>query len=191
MSNISRLVGLVFVSLVFISCARDMSSDVYTSSSEFGKVLEGKVISARPVTVKEFDKLQDNSTGLLSGGLAGSVAGSSLGEGVGKTLATVGGAIVGATAGAITQSKLGDAKAMEYVVRIDKKYLQDIYERRRLDRKIYTAIDAEQGINESISLAETKTDLISVVQGMDVTFQAGARVLIIYSNDRPRLAPAG
>lgn len=191
MSNL-RKIFQVFVAVFFLAaCAREMSSDVYTSGSESGKVLEGKIVSARPITIKEADRLQNNSTGVLGGGLAGGLAGSSAGGGSGKTLAAIGGAIVGATAGAVMQDKLGTSKGMEYVVRIDKKYLKDVYERKTLNRRMYGVSTAEEDLNQSISVADTKTDLISVVQGMDITFQAGQRVLIIYHNDRPRLAPAG
>ncbi len=177
-------------SLMLTSCARDMSSDVYTDSNAVGKVLEGKVLSARQVTVKSSDKLQDNTLGMIGGGLLGAVAGSSVGGGTGKGLAAVGGGLLGATAGAYAQDKLGTSKGIEYVVRIDKKYVSSIP--RNVHRKQISVGDnsVDQDVKQSIAVEDTKTDLISVVQGTDTMFQAGQKVLIIYNNDRPRLAAA-
>lgn len=190
--KVSRKILSVFAiaSFVLTGCAREMSSDVYTSSSTSGKVLEGKVVSARPVTIKDSDKLQDNTAGMLGGGLLGGVAASSAGKGTGKSLAAVGGALVGAAAGAFIQDKLGTSKGMEYIVRIDKKYISSIPTQKSRRNISYGTTTAEQDVSQSISVEDTKTDLISVVQGGDVIFQPGKRVMIIYSNDRPRLSPA-
>ncbi len=62
MSAFPKLFNVLLVaSLMLTACARDMSSDVYTSGAASGKVLEGTIVSARPVTIKENDKLQDNT----------------------------------------------------------------------------------------------------------------------------------
>jgi outer membrane lipoprotein SlyB len=185
-----KLVGTFVAFFLLTSCAREMSSDVYTSGATSGKVLEGRVISARPVTIKETDKLKDNTMGMLGGGLMGGVAGSSAGGGSGKTLATVGGAMLGAAAGALIQDKLGTSKGMEYIVRIDKKYISSLPAHKTKRQVTFGVNSAEQDVSQSIAVEDTKTDLISVIQGGDVIFQAGQHVLIIYSNDRPRLAPA-
>jgi len=187
MSKFPKLLSLLTIAtFTLTACARDMSSDVYTSSSNSGKVLEGKVISSRPVTIKENDKLQDNTLGLLGGGVAGGVAGSAIGKGTGRGLATVGGALLGAAGGALLQNKLGTAQGMEYVVRIDKKYVSSIPTSKA--RVSIGASSVSNDVSQSIGVQETKTDLISVVQGADVAFQPGQRVLVIYNNDRPRLA---
>jgi outer membrane lipoprotein SlyB len=181
---------LVISSFVLASCAREMSSDVYTSSSTSGKVLEGKVVSARPITIKDSDKLQDNTAGILGGGLLGGVAASSVGKGTGKGVAAIGGALLGAAAGALAQDKLGTSKGMEYIVRIDKKYISSIPTHKTRKNISYGANSVEQDVNQSVSVEETKTDLISVVQAADVVFQPGSRVMVIYNNDRPRLTAA-
>lgn len=188
--SLKILNSFVIASFLITGCAREMSSEVYTSSSTSGKVLEGKIVSARPVTIKDSDKLQDNTAGMLGGGLLGGVAASSAGKGTGKGLAAIGGALVGAAAGALIQDKLGTSKGMEYIVRIDKKYISSIPSQKSRRNISYGTTSAEQDVSQSISVEDTKTDLISVVQGGDVIFQPGKHVLIIYSNDRPRISPA-
>jgi outer membrane lipoprotein SlyB len=180
---------LVIVTLFLSSCGRNMDSTVYTSSSAVGKVLEGTVINARPVTIKDSDKLGDNALGGIAGGVAGGVGGNAIGKGHGNTAATVGGVIAGAVLGAVVQDSLSTTKGMEYVVRIDKKYVNSIPNKtsKKQIKVGDSSIDAD--VKDSISVEDTKTDLVSVVQGKDVVFQPGQRVLVIYNNDRPRLAP--
>lgn len=185
-----KLLSTIAISALMLSaCAREMSSDVYTSSSASGKVLEGTVVSARQVTIKDSDKLENNSAGILGGGVVGGIAGASAGKGTGKGLAAAGGALAGAAIGALVQDKLGTSKGMEYVVRIDKKYISSIPSSTTKKQISYGSGSAEQDVNNSISVQDTKTDLISVVQGGDTPFQSGQRVMIVYSNDRPRLIP--
>ncbi len=178
--------------LMFLSaCATDMNSTTYTAGAPVGKVLEGIVVSARPVTIKENAKLQDNTLGMVGGGLIGGIGGSMLGGGNGRLAATAGGALAGAALGTLTQSQLGKQQGMEYVVRLDPKYVNSAP--RQVQEKKVTFGDGsvDDEIKHSISVADTRTDLLSVVQGNDVVFQPGQKVLIIYNNDRPRLAPAG
>ena len=190
MNKLSRLFSVVVATLTLTGCAREMASDVYTSGSTSGKVLEGTVVSARPITIKESDKLENNTMGMLGGGLLGALAGSSVGKGSGNGLATAGAGILGAVGGAYVQDKLGTSQGMEYIVRIDKKYISSIPVRTSRKEVSYGANNAEQDVSKSIQVEDTKTDLISVVQGRDVAFQAGQHVLVIYNNDRPRLAPS-
>lgn len=191
MKGLSKLFSTLAVSaFILTGCARDMSSNVYTSSSTSGKVLEGTVLSARPVTIKDSDKLQDNTMGMLGGGVLGAVAGSSVGKGTGQGLAAVGAGILGAAVGAYAQDKLSTSQGMEYVVRIDKKYVSSIPRNTSTRNHTYGVNSASQDVSQSIQVTDTKTDLISVLQGADMVFQSGQRVLIIYSDDRPRLAPA-
>ena len=87
-------IAILLTSTIFLtSCARDLSSNVYTSSSTLSLTLEGEVISVRPVIVKDTDKLSDNVAGGLAGGAMGGVLGSGVGNGTGKGVAVVGGAI--------------------------------------------------------------------------------------------------
>jgi outer membrane lipoprotein SlyB len=187
--KLSKLLGTaVIVALFTTSCARNMDSNVYSSSSPAGKVLEGKVISARPIVIKDNDKLQDNGMGMLGGGVAGAVAGSAAGKGTGKGLAVVGGGLIGAVAGALIQDKLSTSDGMEYIVRIDKKYVNDVPDSSRITR--HKAVDkntVDEEVQQSVSVQRTKSDLISVIQGKDIVFASGQKVLIIYNNDRPRL----
>ena len=191
MINFTKMFSVLAVAtLVLSGCAREMSSNVYTSSSSSGKVLEGTVLSARQITINESDKLNENMMGLLGGGLAGGVLGSTVGKGKGNSLATIGGAALGATAGAFAQKKLSSAPGMEYVVRIDPKYVSSIPPKLTRREISYGKSNASNDVNNSIRVADTKTDLISVIQGVDTIVQPGQRVLVIYNNDRPRVVPS-
>lgn len=187
--HISKFIIFSIVSLVMLtSCAREMSSNVYTSNSASGKVIEGKIISARKVTIKDSEKLQDNTIGMLAGGITGGVAGANMGKGNGNSLAAVGAAIVGATAGAFIQDKLGTSEGMEYIVRIDKKYLSNLPSKKSRRQVTFGVNSASDDVNQSIDVAETKTDLISIIQKDKEPLQKGQHVLVIYNNDRPRIS---
>jgi outer membrane lipoprotein SlyB len=189
---LSKLTVILVTSTVLLSgCARDMGSNVYSSSAPVGKVLEGVVLSARPVTIKENDKLEENTMGMIGGGLVGGLAGSNIGRGSGNTAAIAGGALAGAALGSLVQSQLGKSKGMEYVVRLDPKYINQRPSTTTKTRIMTGDGSIDDEIKQSISVSETQTDLLSVVQGNDVILQPGQRVLVIYNNDRPRLAPAG
>lgn len=191
MNKLTKLYSIIAIStLALTGCARELSSSTYTSGAVSGKVIEGTVISARPVTIKDADKLQDNTLGILGGGVLGGVGGSAFGKGTGKGLAAVGGALLGATAGAYAQDKLSTSNGMEYIVRIDKKYVNSIPTNTSRKEVQFGTSSAEQDVSKSIQVENTKTDLISVLQGSDVVFSAGQHVLVIYNNDRPRLAPS-
>src|SRR5690606_32550880 len=102
--NTSRYL-LLGVLMLATACARDLGSDEYVSSSTSGMVLEGVVVSARPVKVKEEDKNQLN-TGGLAGGVVGGIGGSQIGGGSGQVAATVGGALAGMVLGSLMESRL-------------------------------------------------------------------------------------
>lgn len=112
--------GLIALTLL-ASCARELCPDVYSDRciDAPSKTFSGTVRNMRCVSVTENDRLQENGLGLIAGGVLGGVAGNMLGKGKGNTLATVGGAVAGATAGAMTEKKLKEQNAMEYVVELD------------------------------------------------------------------------
>lgn len=188
MRKVSAAVMVALLSSgVLGGCARDMNANTYTSDAAVGKVLEGTVLTATPVTIKNSDKLQDNTMGMLGGGVVGGLAGSGVGKGTGQSLAIAGGALAGAALGSVIQDKLGTNKGMQYVVRIDSKYV-DHSRGPKVTRNVkFGDGSVDQDIKDSIAVQDTKTDLLSVVQGNDVIFQPGQRVLIVYNNDRPRL----
>lgn len=176
--------------LVLTGCASDRNSSSYVSSSTVGKVLEGTVLSSRPVTINESDNLQGNTAGLIGGGILGGIGGSAIGKGKGNYAATAGAAVAGAALGSLAQKYLGKSDGMEYVVRLDPKYVKKSASSTVTKSHLsYGNKSVQEQLNESMDLTDTQTDLISVVQGKDVIFQPGQRVLIIYSDDRPRLAP--
>lgn len=179
---------MLLCALIALSgCQKNLSSNVYTEGSVAGKVLEGKIISARPVTIKAKDKLQDNTTGGVLGAGAGLAAGSAIGNGSGNTGAMVGGAILGAIAGAMIEDAASTQEGMEYLVKIDKKYRQEY---RSITKRIN--VSSKQGVNGDIVAStdvSNKSDIVSVVQAAEPGLGVGKRVYIIYSDDRPRITP--
>ena len=126
-----KLITATFLSLSILlsACSRDMSSSTYVDSAASGVVLEGTVVSARPVKVKSADKLQNNGLGLLGGGVAGGVAGAQFGQGRGNAAATVGGVLAGAVLGSMLESELGQSDGMEYIVKINNDNTEKTYQK--------------------------------------------------------------
>lgn len=175
---------LLAAMMLTTACARDLGAGEYVSSSTSGIVMEGVVVSARPVKVKETDKTQMN-TGGLAGGVVGGVAGSQIGGGGGRLAATVGGALAGMVLGSLAEDKLGESEGMEYIVKLDPQYIGDYADYQKSE-----SVRINAGSNKpSTSNIQTnlKSELISVMQGKDVIIAEGTPVYIIYSDDRPRL----
>lgn len=184
-----RLTSALLLSILALTaCARQMDADTYSSSASVGKVLKGTVLSARLITIKDNDKLTDNSTGMLAGGAAGAAGGSAVGSGNGNTAAIVGGGIAGAVIGALVEDQLSTQSGTEYIVQLDSTKASISNKKEKLAISEAGSIDAD--IKESINVAETATDAISVIQTDDVPLAPGQRVLVIYHDDRPRLVPA-
>ena len=176
------------VMLVLTGCSRDIASDTYTTSSTGGKVLEGEIISARHVKIKDHDKLQDNTLGGLAGGAGGAVGGASIGNGTGSIATSIGGAIIGAVAGAYVQDALSTTDGMEYLVKLDEKYIRDADSRTKKMIKESGKASVRDDMKMSID-TNTQTDIISVVQKADPVLAEGSRVYVVYHDDRARLEP--
>ena len=175
----SRQLLIVFSVLSLLSgCARDLSGDTYTSDSTMSLTLEGKVISARPVNIKEHDKLGDNTGGMIAGGLLGGAVGSNIGKGGGQTVGIVGGALAGAAAGALIQDKLGNSKGMEYIVKLDMSKFKDGY------------YEGNEAMRNVLSTAKTNGMITVVQSAKDNVVSAGQKVYVIFSNNRTRVIPA-
>lgn len=168
---------LLFSSLT--GCGRDLSDATYTSSSTLNVVLKGKVLAKRDVTIKENERLGDNSAGSGIGAVGGGIAGANMGNGNG--LGTYGGAVAGGLAGAVIQSALSTKKGVEYIVQVDKSALKDdYYDGSRMMRNAISAVKA--------------TGIITVVQDRpkknEVVINEGQNVLVILSNNRTRVVSA-
>lgn len=185
-----KKLSALFISsaLVLSACARDMSSTSYKSSDSVGKVVEGVIVSARPVHINENDNLGDNAMGGLAGGVAGGVAGSAIGGGTGQDLATVGGVIAGALIGAAIQSELSNSEGMEYVVKVGGSNKGTGQKKTTKQIKVGSE-SVGSSIKDSIE-TDMKTELVSVVQGNDVIYQKGQRVYVIYNDGRARITSA-
>jgi outer membrane lipoprotein SlyB len=184
-----NLVLFTAILAIATGCGRRLGGDTVTSNATVGKVVYGTVISTRQVTVKDSERLQDNAIGGLAGGVAGGVAGSGIGGGTGKGLATVGGAILGAVAGAAIQDELGTSSGTEYVVLLDgTKSPTNVTQKK--DYRFTGSNSVKNDINQSIQLDDQATQTIAVVQQDEVPLTAGTRVLVIYSDDRPRVVAA-
>jgi outer membrane lipoprotein SlyB len=175
------------LSLTLSSCARDLNNNVYTEGATTGIVYEGTVISARQVTIKGSDKLGEKpGVGTLAGGIGGGIAGSEIGKGKGSSAGAVGGAVAGAVLGAIIESQLNTQQGMEYIVKLSDDNV-DSKSKTKNSNQTKNGSVAQQ-IRGSTSLG-LKSNVISIVQGMDHIFQAGHKVYVIYNDDRPRVVP--
>lgn len=166
-------------------CARNIDGATYTSGNTVGKVTYGTIVSARQVTVKDHDKLEQNGLGGLAGGVAGGVAGSTIGGGTGKGLATVGGAVLGAVAGAYVQDQLSTQNGIEYIVQIDSPRYKDSAAKKNVTWKGNDSV--AQDVKDSMHTAQTESDAIAIVQSDAVMLQPGTRVMVVYNDDRPRV----
>ncbi len=177
MSLSSIFVSLTVLTTFLTGCARDLSTNVYHSQSTLSLTLEGTVISARPITVREADRLDDQTGGMLAGGVAGGVAGSTLGgHSNDAAVAAVGGALVGAAIGAITQDRLSNKAGYEYIIKVDTSKLKAAY------------YEGNAAMRNAISSATT-SGVITVIQGTNEVMQKGQHVYVIFSDDRTRVIP--
>ena len=151
--------------LVISACSRNMNSGTYTSSSAGGVVLEGTIVSARAVTIKETDKLQNNTLGGLAGGAVGGVAGHSVGNGSGQAIAT----------------------GMEYIVKLAP---GNTPPEKTVTVHHVRDTSVEDKVKNEIKTQGTSSTLLSVAQGKDVIYTPGQHVYIVYSDDRPRITAA-
>ncbi len=123
-TSITRYGKILSVALsiaLFASCAREISSDVYSAShvGEASMTYPGVIIHTRAVTAQEHERLEENGLGIIGGGVGGALLGSQIGKGSGNTAATIGGALAGATAGAFAEKALKTQSAVEYVVQLE------------------------------------------------------------------------
>ena len=172
-----QIVSLLLLSVFVTGCARDLSSNVYSSDSTLSLTLEGKVIAVRAVTVKNHDKLGDNTGGILAGGAPGAVLGSTVGSGSGTTVAVVGGALAGAALGGVMQDKLSQKAGYEYIIKVDTSKLKSKY------------YEGNTAMRNAISAATT-SGVVTIVQGTDTMLKTGQKVYVIFSDDRTRVIPA-
>lgn len=105
--------------LLFSSCARQISSDVYASRQigEVSVTYPGVIRNIREVCVQHGDQLEDNGLGIAGGGVAGGMLGSAIGRG--NLAPTVAGAIAGAVAGSLIEKKVKEQYAFEYIVQLE------------------------------------------------------------------------
>lgn len=164
----------LFSCFVLTGCARDLSSTTYTSDNTLNIVLEGVLISSREVTIKDTDRLGDNTAGALAGGIGGGIVGNNAG-GSGGAIA---GAVLGGVFGSIAQSALSSEKGIEYIVRIDKSKLGDDY------------YEGSAAMRHAIA-ASKATGIVTVIQSKEKSnsamLQVGENVLVIISESRSRV----
>lgn len=181
--------------LILSGCNRNLGGATYTSGNTVGKVVYGKIVSARQVTVQDNDQLGQNTAGMLAGGVLGGIAGSGAGGGTGNSLATAGGAIAGATLGAYVQDQLSTATGYEYIIKLEGSQRQDGRTGSRGNNRRRFGVGADSGevaqdVNDSIQMDSTSSGTIAVVQQDEAMLRRGQRVMVIYSDDRPRVVPA-
>ncbi len=188
----SAVVAVLAASTLLLSaCARNMDGSTVTSSSSVGKVLYGRVVSARAVTIKDSEQLQDNVLGGAAGGIAGGVAASSIGKGNGQNVATVGGAIAGAVLGALIQDQLGTSSGYEYIVKLDSS--QKAATKIKKSKKDITLRGqdmVEDDVMSSAEMASMESETISVIQQDAQAIPMGSKVMVVYRDDRAHLTLA-
>lgn len=169
---LKNIVSCLVISLLLVSCAGDLSSDVYSSSSTMGLTLKGKVIDKSPIKIKETERFSDNSAGLLLGGAAGGIAASNATNG--NDIAVIGGAIVAGLFTAVAQDKLGTSNGFQYIVEVDKSTLGDnYYEGSRIMRDI-------------VSSART-SGILTIIQNIKNELSLGDNVYVIVTERRARI----
>lgn len=157
------------------SCARDLSSNMYTSDSTLSLTMIGRVISARPVTVKNTDSLGQNGTGIVGGAFMGGAAGGlASNNNSDRGAMIVGGAVLGSLVGAVIERSASKAKGIEYIIKIDTSSLTDQYYEG-------TAI-----MRNAVSSART-SGILTIVQGQDNPLEEGQEVYVILSPNRARV----
>lgn len=104
--------------LLFTSCARHISSDVYAAGQvgEVSTTYPGVIRNARVVLLQNGDQLEDNGLGIIGGGVAGGFIGSAAGRG--HFLPTAAGALTGAVVGSLVESKMKEQHGLEYTVEL-------------------------------------------------------------------------
>lgn len=122
-----RLFLFLLIGIFISGCARDLSNSMYVSDSTTNFTLEGQIVSVRPVTIRDADRLQDNTAGMATGALVGGVAGSGVGGGSGRAGGAIGGAVIGGLVGAAMQDSLSTSQGLEYVVKVDISNVKDTY----------------------------------------------------------------
>jgi outer membrane lipoprotein SlyB len=173
-------VALVALGALFTlsACAKDISSDVYSAGSTMGLTMYGKVLSVRPVRVKDHTDPNDNKFGGAAGGILGGVTGSTVGDGSGQAVAVVGAAIVGSMIGSYIESKLGEQDGFEYILQVDTSKIKK-------DADYY---DGNASMKAVVASATTE-GLITIVQGNDAVFNKGQEVFAIFDGTRARIVP--
>ncbi len=130
-SKITKIIAITVAlptALFLTGCASRIGTNQYVAAG-VGETMTsymGVVVSKRVVSVKENQKLGDNSMGAGIGALVGGVAASNIGGGYGQVAATVGGAILGGFAGAAIEDHVGTQEAFEYTVQLDNGQLKTV-----------------------------------------------------------------
>lgn len=173
-----KILSFCTLSAAFLlaSCARDLSSDVYTSSSTLSLTLTGEVISVREVTIQANDTLGANEAGIIGGGLGGAALGSAVSNRSNQGSGIIAGAVIGGAVGAIGQKMLSKSKGYEYIVKVDTSKLKDNY------------YEGSKSMRAAISSATT-SGLVTIVQGKDKLLPVGSKVYVIFSDNRTRIIP--
>ncbi len=174
--------------MVMSACGKNLHSDVYSSESSVGKVLYGTVVSARSITIKDNESNKQLGLGTIAGGAAGGVAGSTIGKGRGSTLGAIGGALAGAVVGAIAEDQLSTSEGIEYIVQLDaSKTPKSIAIKKHEKLTVNNGKNVEADVIDAAMIEETSSNVISVIQQDDAPIAAGARVMVVYRDDRARI----
>jgi outer membrane lipoprotein SlyB len=167
--------------LLLTGCAKNINSQDYSeqAAGEVSETFQGMILSARNVTVKGADKLDQNGMGLLVGGAGGAIAGNQFGAGSGNLAATVGGVVIGAALGALAQSALAEQPGVEYIVKVT--MAENI-------ATVSSHTDGRKASADSVNRVNEK--LLTLVQGIEPRYTIGQKVFVLMSaQGRARIIP--
>jgi outer membrane lipoprotein SlyB len=173
----SKIFVVLFVVIFMSGCARDLSNSMYISDSTTNFTLEGQIVTVRPVTIRDSDRLQGNTTGMATGAVVGGVAGSGIGGDSGRVGGLIGGAVLGGLVGAAMQDSLSTSKGLEYVVKVDISNIKDTY------------YEGNMALRNVIATARVN-GMLTVVQSEKDPLQKGQKVYVVFSDNRTRVIPA-
>jgi len=112
--NGPKALALPLIACFAVGACTTSDADTY-SRRDVGQIIEtsqGRVVSSRPVDVRD----ENSSLGTVAGGAAGGAIGNTIGSGSGNALATVAGIIIGAGIGYMTERELRENEGVEYLV---------------------------------------------------------------------------
>lgn len=116
---LKKFILVTFSLACLSSCAKQISSDFYSSRSigEASTTYIGTIRNIRQVRVGQSSQLDQNTTGIVSGGILGGAIGGAASRG--NVLPVAAGAIAGAFVGSLIEKDIKNQMALEYIIEMN------------------------------------------------------------------------